>query len=33
VRPEAVVVTNPAYQDEIRKSLEELGVTAELLLA
>jgi SAM-dependent methyltransferase len=33
LRPRAVVVTNPAYQDEIRRSLAELGVTAQLLLA
>lgn len=33
VRPEAVVITNPAYRDEIGKSLAALGVTAELLVA
>ncbi len=33
VQPEAVVITNPAYRDEIGKSLAALGVTAELLVA
>lgn len=33
LRPEAVVITNPAYRDEIGASLAALGVTAELLVA
>lgn len=33
LQPRAVVVTNPAYEHEIRKSLSDLGVDAELLLA
>jgi len=33
LQPRTVIITNPAYQDEIRKSLAGLGVTAELLLA
>lgn len=33
LQPRAVVVLNPAYQDEIRTSLAALGVAAELLLA
>jgi SAM-dependent methyltransferase len=32
-QPRAVILMNPAYQDEIRRSLSELGVNAELLLA
>jgi len=33
LQPRAVVITNPAYQGEIAKSLVELGVDAELLVA
>src|SRR5262249_8887016 len=33
LQPKAVVITNPAYQDEIAKSLADLGVTAEILVA
>ena len=33
LRPEAVIITNPSYRDEIAASLRELGVTAELLIA
>jgi SAM-dependent methyltransferase len=33
LQPRAVILTNPAYQEEVCKSLVELGVTAELLLA
>jgi hypothetical protein len=33
LRPGAVIITNPAYRDEIDKSLRELGVSAELLVA
>jgi hypothetical protein len=33
LQPRAVVITNPAYRDEIAASLGELGVSAELLVA
>jgi SAM-dependent methyltransferase len=33
LQPKAVVITNPAYREEIGKSLAELGVTAEILVA
>lgn len=33
VQPRAVVLTNPAYRDEVEASLSELGVTADLLVA
>ncbi len=33
IRPEAVVITNPAYRQEIGESLSALGVSAELLVA
>lgn len=33
LRPRAVILMNPAYRDEVRGSLSELGVDAELLLA
>jgi 2-polyprenyl-3-methyl-5-hydroxy-6-metoxy-1,4-benzoquinol methylase len=33
LQPKAVVITNPAYREEIAKSLADLGVTAELLVA
>ncbi len=33
VRPEVVIITNPAYRDEIDKALSELGVDAELRVA
>jgi 2-polyprenyl-3-methyl-5-hydroxy-6-metoxy-1,4-benzoquinol methylase len=33
LQPKAVVITNPAYKDEIGKSLADLGVTAEILVA
>ncbi|SCL34125.1 Methyltransferase domain-containing protein [Micromonospora rhizosphaerae] len=33
LRPEAVIITNPSYRDEIGASLRDLGVTAELLIA
>jgi hypothetical protein len=33
VQPRAVILMNPAYQDEIRRSLSELGLDVELLLA
>jgi hypothetical protein len=33
LRPEAVVITNPAYREEIGAALAELGVRADLLVA
>lgn len=33
LQPKAVVITNPAYREEIAKSLADLGVTAEILIA
>ena len=33
LQPKAVIITNPAYREEIAKSLAELGVTAEILVA
>jgi 2-polyprenyl-3-methyl-5-hydroxy-6-metoxy-1,4-benzoquinol methylase len=33
LQPKAVVITNPAYREEISKSLADLGVTAEILVA
>lgn len=33
VRPNAVVITNPAYTEEIARSLADLGLTAEILTA
>lgn len=33
VQPGTVIITNPAYREEIGKSLADLGVTAELLVA
>ncbi|WP_432835880.1 methyltransferase domain-containing protein [Dactylosporangium sp. CA-092794] len=33
LQPKAVVITNPAYKEEIGKSLADLGVTAEILVA
>ncbi|HTJ35959.1 MAG TPA: methyltransferase domain-containing protein [Dactylosporangium sp.] len=33
LQPKAVVITNPAYKEEIAKSLADLGVTAEILVA
>ncbi len=33
IDPRAVVITNPAYRDEIAKSLSDLGVVAEILVA
>jgi hypothetical protein len=33
LRPEAVIITNPSYREEIATSLRGLGVTAELLTA
>jgi SAM-dependent methyltransferase len=33
LRPDAVVITNPAYRDEIGAALAALGVSAELLVA
>lgn len=33
IQPSTVVITNPAYRDEIGKSLSELGVAAEILVA
>jgi C-methyltransferase C-terminal domain len=33
LRPEAVIITNPSYREEIGASLRDLGVTAELLVA
>jgi SAM-dependent methyltransferase len=33
LRPEAVIITNPSYRDEIGASLRDLGVDAELLIA
>ncbi|MCU7726400.1 class I SAM-dependent methyltransferase [Actinoplanes sp. KI2] len=33
LRPEAVIITNPAYRAEIAEALRELGVEAELLIA
>jgi SAM-dependent methyltransferase len=33
IRPGAVIITNPAYREEIAANLERLGVRAELLVA
>ena len=33
IQPRTVIITNPAYQDEIGKSLSDLGVAAEILTA
>jgi hypothetical protein len=33
LQPKAVIITNPAYREEIGKSLADLGVTAEILVA
>jgi SAM-dependent methyltransferase len=33
LQPKAVIVTNPAYREEVAKSLADLGVTAEILVA
>jgi ABC-type hemin transport system substrate-binding protein len=33
IRPDAVIVMNPIYGDEIRAKLDELGIQAELLYA
>jgi SAM-dependent methyltransferase len=33
IQPRTVVITNPAYTDEIGKALSELGVAAEILVA
>lgn len=33
LQPRTVVITNPAYLEEIRKSLVDLGVTADVLVA
>lgn len=33
VRPGVVITTNPAYQDEVAKSLAELGISAQLTVA
>jgi SAM-dependent methyltransferase len=33
LRPEAVIITNPAYREEIGAQLRDLGVDAELLVA
>lgn len=33
LQPAAVVITNPAYRDEIKGALADLGVTAQLLVA
>jgi hypothetical protein len=33
IRPGAVVITNPAYREEIAAQLRRLGVTAEVLVA
>jgi SAM-dependent methyltransferase len=33
VQPKAVIITNPAYREEISKSLADLGVTAQILVA
>jgi 2-polyprenyl-3-methyl-5-hydroxy-6-metoxy-1,4-benzoquinol methylase len=33
LQPKAVIITNPAYREEISKSLADLGVTAEILVA
>jgi SAM-dependent methyltransferase len=33
LKPEAVIITNPAYQNEIGAALRDLGVDAELLVA
>jgi hypothetical protein len=33
VQPEAVLITNPGYQEEIRQSLGELGISAQILVA
>ena len=31
--PEVVVLMNPNYRDEVKSSLNELGVDAELMIA
>jgi hypothetical protein len=33
LRPQAVIITNPSYRDEIATSLRDLGVAADLLVA
>jgi SAM-dependent methyltransferase len=33
IKPAAVIITNPAYRDEIAKSLVDLGISAEVLVA
>ena len=33
LQPKVVIITNPAYREEISKSLADLGVTAEVLVA
>lgn len=33
VRPRSVIITNPVYRDEIAKSLAEIGVDADILIA
>lgn len=33
VDPQSVIITNPVYRDEIAKSLADMGVTAEILVA
>jgi hypothetical protein len=33
LRPEAVIITNPSYRDEIEANLRDLGVAADLLVA
>jgi Methyltransferase domain/C-methyltransferase C-terminal domain len=33
IKPTAVIITNPAYRDEIAKSLSEYGVIADILVA
>jgi hypothetical protein len=33
LKPDAVIITNPSYRNEIAEELRRLGVTAELLIA
>src|SRR4051794_9758071 len=33
LQPQAVIITNPSYRDEVGRSLKELGVDAQLLVA
>jgi hypothetical protein len=33
IKPTTVIITNPAYRDEIAKSLSEYGIIADILIA